>query len=695
MDNLGEPNGRRIPPAQPSVARGLSRLRRHWDLLAVALLMLGALPTLWLSPRTVNVSPTEINLIDDSWILDTSFKASRGLWLGRDVAFTYGPLFQWLWSAPSRWMGISMGAIYDSCVTLPLWCTYLFGYLTLTLLLPEQPAWKRFVLLLLLGVFWATVEGRIAFAVVLFAVFLRGWYAVQEHILSPVLLGCCAALLCAAAFLYSTDTGIYALAGLALSFAGVAWDGRGKLHMLRTYASALLAFALASLVLVIVINAFMAKPFDFRFWKNTLAIFSGYRWIEPASMSKPGKIRLLATLIASGIVFSVRGFIAHRDDFSITARSGFLLSAFGLCFLTMQSGLVRSDVGHIVVASYATVFLTGVVLFSFVSRIASAVAVVLAVTCSLMFGGQPSLLAALRYNYEQLRRPSTTCPPRFVEFDRVCYPDEFAKTLQTTAGFLQQHSGPRDFMVVFPFQNIFGIASRRNVAGGVLQSYLVSGPYLSQVDIAGLERAAAPVGLYLPDGNLSAPIDGVPNFTRSPEVWLWMFRHYRGEQELVPGILGLQRDDSRADSIAMQVQPLNIAGRYAIPRRHAILELGGVTWPVAGADFLRLRLKVRYSPWWKIRKPARLVLEIERADSSDDLKPFIVQPNVSSEVWFYPWDDTDLAHYFGADETRWRTGSRPAIVRLRLLVMPLDWVSVKPDVIEVQSADAIRFGMAR
>ena len=695
MDNLGEPNGRRIPPAQPSVARGPSRLRRHWDLLAVALLMLGALPTLWLSPRTVNVSPTEINLIDDSWILDTSFKASRGLWLGRDVAFTYGPLFQWLWSAPSRWMGISMGAIYDSCVTLPLWCTYLFGYLTLTLLLPEQPAWKRFVLLLLLGVFWATVEGRIAFAVVLFAVFLRGWYAVQEHILSPVLLGCCAALLCAAAFLYSTDTGIYALAGLALSFAGVAWDGRGKLHMLRTYASALLAFALASLVLVIVINAFMAKPFDFRFWKNTLAIFSGYRWIEPASMSKPGKIRLLATLIASGIVFSVRGFIAHRDDFSITARSGFLLSAFGLCFLTMQSGLVRSDVGHIVVASYATVFLTGVVLFSFVSRIASAVAVVLAVTCSLMFGGQPSLLAALRYNYEQLRRPSTTCPPRFVEFDRVCYPDEFAKTLQTTAGFLQQHSGPRDFMVVFPFQNIFGIASRRNVAGGVLQSYLVSGPYLSQVDIAGLERAAAPVGLYLPDGNLSAPIDGVPNFTRSPEVWLWMFRHYRGEQELVPGILGLQRDDSRADSIAMQVQPLNIAGRYAIPRRHAILELGGVTWPVAGADFLRLRLKVRYSPWWKIRKPARLVLEIERADSSDDLKPFIVQPNVSSEVWFYPWDDTDLAHYFGADETRWRTGSRPAIVRLRLLVMPLDWVSVKPDVIEVQSADAIRFGMAR
>jgi hypothetical protein len=694
MDNLGESNGGRTLLAQKS-ASPLFRLRRHWDLLAVILLMLGALPTFWLSPRTLNASPTEINLIDDSWILDTAFKASRGLWLGRDVAFTYGPLFQWLWSAPSRLMGISMGAIYDSCVTLPLWCTYLFGYLTLVLLLPEQPAWKRFVLLLLLGMFWATVEGRIAFAVVLFAVFLRGWYAVQERTLNPVLLGCCAALLCAAAFLYSADTGVYALAGLALSFAGAAWDGRGKSHMVSAYTSTLFAFVVASLVLVIAINAFMAKPFDFRLWKNALAIFSGYRWIEPASMSKPGKIRLLAVLIISGIVFSVRGLSSRRGDFSITARPGFLLSAFGLCFLTMQSGLVRSDVGHIIVASYATVFLTGVVLFSFPFRVASAGAVLLAVACSLMFGGQPSLLSALRYNYEQVRHPSTTCPSRFVEFDRVCYPDEFAKTLQTTAAFLQQHSGPRDFMAVFPFQNIFGIASRRNVAGGVLQSYLVSGPYLSQVDIAGLERAAAPVGLYLPDGNLSTPVDGIPNFTRSPEVWLWMFRHYRGEQELVPGIFGLQRDDSRVESIAMQVQPLNIAGRYAIPRRHAILQLGGVTWPVGGADFLRLRLTVRYSLWWKIRKPARLVLEIERADSSDDLKPFIVQPNVPSEIWFYPWDDTDLAHYFSAEETRWRTGSRPPIVRLRLLVMPLDWVSVKPDVIEVQSVDAIRFGIAR
>jgi hypothetical protein len=86
---------------------------------------------------------------------------------------------------------------------------------------------------------------------------------------------------------------------------------------------------------------------------------------------------------------------------------------------------------------------------------------------------------------------------------------------------------------------------------------------------------------------------------------------------------------------------------------------------------------------------------MERADSSHGLKPFLVQPNVPSELRFYPWDDTDLAHYFDAEESRWRKGSRPAIVHLRLFVMPLDWVSVQPDMIEVQSAEAVRMSMSR
>src|SRR5271167_1393246 len=247
------------------------RLRRHWDFLAVLLLMVASLPVTWLSPRALIVV-AHAGMFDDHWVLDTPFKISRGLWFGRDVAFPYGPLFQWLMSAPSRWMGLSMAAIYTSYRTPLLWCTFLFGYLTLRLLLPEQPPWKRFLLLLLLCVFWAPWDGRTAFDILLFALFLRGWYAVRQQKLSPLLFGCGAALLCAAAFLYSADTGVFGIAALLVSLAGVAWEGRRESQPFRRYAAAVLAFTALSVVLILAINAAMSGFLDFRFWRTSLAL---------------------------------------------------------------------------------------------------------------------------------------------------------------------------------------------------------------------------------------------------------------------------------------------------------------------------------------------------------------------------------------------------------------------------------------
>jgi hypothetical protein len=83
----------------PEQLRPVLWLRRNWDLLALILLVLASFPAEWFSPRTLAVS-AGTNLIDDSWLLDTSFKAASGLWFGRDVVFTYGPVFQWLSSEP-------------------------------------------------------------------------------------------------------------------------------------------------------------------------------------------------------------------------------------------------------------------------------------------------------------------------------------------------------------------------------------------------------------------------------------------------------------------------------------------------------------------------------------------------------------------------------------------------------------------
>jgi len=166
------------------------------------------------------------------------------------------------------------------------------------------------------------------------------------------------------------------------------------------------------------------------------------------------------------------------------------------------------------------------------------------------------------------------------------------------------------------------------------------------------------------------------------------------EGQLSPGVVGLLRDDSRASRIQLQAQPLGLAQRsYAIHERSSATDFGAPS-ARAGFDFIRLRMTVRYPIWWKLRKPERLQLEITRADGSRVVQWFLAQPNVSNELWFYPWEQPELANYFSAEESQWRPAPRSAIVQLRVLATPLDWVSQQPAAITIEAADAVRLVMA-
>src|ERR1039457_3157679 len=341
------------------------RVAPYADFLAVLLIVVASMPAVWLSPRMVTVIPNP-GLIDDNWHLDAAFKASRGIWIGRDVAFTHGPLFQWLSSVPGRSMGVSMGGIYPTWNTVPLWCAVLFGFLTLRLLLPEQRPWKRFLLLLLLCIFWEP-SLRTTFAMLAFAVFLRCWYAVAEGRVKAYAFGCVAALLCATAFLVAADQGIYVMSALLVTLAAVAIDTRRRMQGVRKFSLAVLSIAAGSAVLVIVINSIFAKPFDLRFWRDSFAQVSAYRWATPFAMTTAGAIHLLATLIGAAVIFLLRAWTRRRGNSAIARRNGFLLSGFVFGLIVMQSGLVRADTGHIASACFVMIFLAGAILFSFES----------------------------------------------------------------------------------------------------------------------------------------------------------------------------------------------------------------------------------------------------------------------------------------------------------------------------------------
>ena len=247
---------------------------------------------------------------------------------------------------------------------------------------------------------------------------------------------------------------------------------------------------------------------------------------------------------------------------------------------------------------------------------------------------------------------------------------------------------------MFPYESAFGLTSRRQVAGGVLQSYLVNGGYLTGVELAGLRQANPPLALYFPDGVFSIAIDGVPNFTRGPDVWFYLLRHYRSDANPASHIGGLVRDENRDARVTLTAA--KIAGplpRVSISKRTTSVDLGVVTSAPGDTDFVKLRLAVDYPLRWRLLKPSCLTMQMSFADGSKKSVQFVVEPNRTSDVWVYPWNDKEMRRYFLPDETQWRQETRPALVKLELLITPFDWISVRPRSVSIESVDAVRLGL--
>ncbi len=666
-----------------------------WCLLL--LLLAASTPAIVFRHQALFIAPP-LDLLDGSWLLDTSYKAATGIWFGRDVTFTYGPLFQWLSSAPSRWLGISTGTVYATWYTLPWFVTILATFFSAWLLLPEASPWKRRLFVLLAVVFWSPPDVRASVAIVVFLGFLRLADVVASDTHTRALPALAAGVVCIVCFLLSADAGLYAVAALLLSVAATyavkrTLPGAGS-RLMRFFALAGASFA----VLMLATNAAMASPLNFKFWHSSFTLATSYRWLVPSGMPKAGKRLVLSTLAMGVVVFGLAWRWREPDSRDWTRSPAFLLSGFCFAFLMLQSGLVRSDYGHVLLAIFPMVFLSGTILVGgrpsapLISGILVGIA---AVGTLLLVHPDPAFTpSSLQAKWREIQNPTVVCPDGFRALDQACFRTADSQLLSSVSAYVDQHTGRGTPILVFPYETAFGLTSRRVVAGGVMQSYLVSGEYLSNLELAGLRRSDPPFGLYFPDGVLSQGVDGIPNFTRSPELWFYLLRHYRLAGSPANGVLGLERDETRDSRLIFNQEKLgNASGEIPITHRNSAVDLGPIQWPPAGADFLQLRLRVTYSAWWRIRKPSQVSLQITFADGSQRRLPFLVEPNRTSEVWLYPWDEAGMGSYFAADESQWRPASRPAIVGLKLLITRLDWISVVPRRVSIESVTAVRVSM--
>ena len=179
------------------------------------------------------------------------------------------------------------------------------------------------------------------------------------------------------------------------------------------------------------------------------------------------------------------------------------------------------------------------------------------------------------------------------------------------------------------------------------------------------------------------------NFTRTPLVWLYMQSHYRDVAEPAPAVYALVRDEERSAQVHRQSWNLGLAERsIGVTGKSQVIDLGPLSWPQQ-ADFVKLRLTLHYSPFWKVRKPSQIAVEVELADGSRKRTQVIAPPNTPCDIWVYPWKEEDLADYLDADAANWRKHAGPPVVRVRIIFERNDWFAMMPDRVTVEGGESV------
>lgn len=641
-----------------------------------------------------------INFLDDSWASDMVFKATQHVWLGREVVFSYGPLYQWLW----KWMlplkHFSLGVVYKSLHLFPYCFSLLLIYFTGALLLRGQPAWKRALYLLALGVFASPGDGKSAIPVYALSIFLLLVQGLQDGWIQTAWRAGAASSVVTFAFLFSADSGMYSLAALAIALLGaVSCDLPDLPKLRRVLRFALLTVGLLGLS-IFILNTLLARPLDFRFWIGSYEIVSNFRWLLPSPMPEGATLAFLATSALCWLIFLGAWFRRKPNSGKLTQEPAFLLAAFGVSFLCLQTAVVRSDWIHVLWGLFPTVALAVAVLLGATTQSASwlraQTPIFSALGLTTIFGGlvlsHGQGLAALAWSAGAY----CPCPLDTYYLDQACLPADDFRRLSLVSSAIRTLVAASDPILVYPYENILGVVARRRVAGGVLQNYVVGGKYLTDRQLDALQQHKPPVGIYSADGHAFWPwrVDGVSNFTRTPEVWFYLQSHYKREAEPEQGVLLLRHDESRQARWRRGERELAAPRAIYRVKRGVPIDLGPLEpWP-KNADFLKLKLTVSYAVWWKILKPARLTVDVQLADGSHKATPVVVQPNQASEIWIYPWLETQLMRYFSDNPEDWRDPALAMPVsRLALRVTPIDWLSVMPSSIRVEAVEAVGLGL--
>jgi hypothetical protein len=658
---------------------------------AIAALAIAAMTAAFRLSGSKAVYIPRLNMLDDSWALDIAYRFSRGSWLGKDVVFTYGPLYEFMVGLPARLLHQpEVGSLYRTWETIPICLSIALVYGTGILLLDSEPAWKRCVFLVGIIFFCCPLNLRPLICVFTLAVLVRTMASLSS---STVLRRAAAiSLLMIGASLVSADAGIYSAATfVVVVFWAFCFERRRRreIGLFCVTTTALVA------AWMLVLNAILGSLLDFQFWRINAAQIGNYRWGQPEAMDLPMGIAMVFIAYTTALFTLRSAWMLRRADVSVLARRPFFLcSGFCVAILYLQSGLVRSDWEHVSQAMFPAIVIIAITLMGTGSTarrstwIGMGVALLIAAFVSFALMQRLWGPYLLRNNLV-VQRVNGACPVGTKYFQQACLGIRDAEILSRAESFLAGSAAPK--AIVFPYQNVLAVTAGKLAAGRILQSYAANGELLMQQQLQSLQNDRPELAIYGGvDDFTSWDIDQVSNFSRSPDVWFFLQRNYRFDSVLARNFLGLRKDEERAkkwkesreEADAFRPKTLNVSSA-------GVYDFGAVSWNNP-YDFIRLELRFRYPIWWKLSKPSAVAVLLQLSDGSVREAHVVLPPNKDTELWIFPWEEADLSRYFLTDPHQWRgSGVRPTVTRLAIRIAPYDAISVLPNAIEIRRVQAV------
>ncbi len=622
--------------------------------------------------------------LDSGYIMALASTFQQGYILGRDVYFNYGPLAQLI-----NWLATLFTASHSAFDSFALMIVIyrlvsLVSLAGILMLLP-QIRWK-YTLVVFLGCFVLNIALESAYYrslfLVLAAVLLARSLAARNRC-HRLIMAACFGLLAFALQMFTFEIGIYAVVSaitVIVILAALSWRQlfrKGDLLPVKdlalTLGTLLGVYLLGNLLLSLVFkltSASYKNLIDYQLFSLDLVRGYNYTFGVPWSLSNIG-----TWILALVIIYSVGLVIWYCKKLPVQ-EAYLLFSLLIFSLFELKSAITRSDLGHLAYACLPVLLLflilghdwlqTGgsiklVWAGLFITLIASWPLANLDSfkTLGQVLDGKISVSAKVKQILEQ-NTPGDQIVPKGV----------------LTA------ADPAKAILTFPNEYYYGLGFNKKIVAPIIQAYAAHTLNLQQyyIDTMAQNKANLEI-LYGLDGVNSLSIDSVPNITRSPLIFDYIYKNFEMKtRELFgKGYMLLKARPERQDMVSSTIT-------FGTEKNNPNLYIYNFNEP-AKCSMMRLTPKIEYPITSLIGRPNNLLAEFWWGGKRFQKTGMVtIEPGKPFSTYISLVDPTKFDSLF----TNELMQTKP-VDSIQIKIQPTGLFGVNPNSVELTKLECITF----